>query len=188
MQRLPQYADLADDDKSRERLGKAFNLLLGDWGNVSHSDGFSELIRNESGLRDAVAASQARVSSKAMADLTPREREYFNAMMSAMSTVIALRSLTKAPAAKFSADAIENELPFIGRGASVVSRKDFAQKLKMLGSVIENGTEGVPKNMWRPGELEAIKASSDLHQNPSPKGNLSAPPRTAEEYLKSMAH
>ena len=46
--------------------------------------------------------------------MSPEEKEAYDSIMSSFSTVVGLRSLTKASAAQASVSAIERELPVIG--------------------------------------------------------------------------
>lgn len=150
------YADMADDPKSKERLGKALKLTFDSLTDASgganvavgagpvsvNAGGFGQWLQNAVGIPQAIAQQHAKIMSDAVKDLTPEEREAYDAEMTAFSTAVGLRSLTKASAAQGSVRAIERELPLIG--VNVASKKQFYDQMQRLAELSINGVRTFP--------------------------------------------
>lgn len=159
---LKDYAALADNPQSRERLGKALQLTFDELHQAETANGsMMQLLKNYGGIPQALASSKSKIMQDAIGKLSPEERDAYDTTISSMSTVIGLRSLTKAPATQFSIRAIERELPIVG--VNTTDSRQFYDKLAKLGEVVYNGTRGVPPGMFDPKEIEAIRrAPSEL--------------------------
>ncbi len=173
---LSKFSVLADDAGSKSRLGTAITLALDELDQQEKSGGsLTTLAKNWIGIPQALSGAKAAVFQSAMAKMTPEERRAYNATMSAFSTIVGLRSLTKASAAQFSARAIEREMPVIG--VNTYNSAQFRDQLSHLAEVVYNGTAGVPAAMWRPGEVEQIKSlPSALGKTAPESGSGSAAP------------
>jgi hypothetical protein len=140
---LKDFAPLFDNAASRRRVGKALRLTLdGIQDNVESSGGLLEWMRIKTGLPQALADARARAMSSVKEKLTPQEQDAYNALMSAYGAVIGLRSLTKASAAKFSVQRLEQELPL--PGVNSTSSRDYYDQLSRLAEQVYNGTRMLP--------------------------------------------
>lgn len=143
------YAHLADDEGASKRLGKAINLTrasLGDGiadasigagaGGVHvSSGGFGTWLTNKLGIPGAISEQNADMLRQALKDLTPEEREAYDATMSEMSVMAGLRSLSKSSAAISNIHLIENEMAKLGTAASSTQYLDQMQR---VGNAINN--------------------------------------------------
>ncbi len=192
---LKDFASLADNEKSRKRLGKALKLTFdsfskatGESGihagagpvSLNASGGVIQLIENAFGVPPKLAEQSAQIMQNALKDLTPEEREAYNATMSAFGTIVGLRSLTRASAAQSLVATIEREMPIIG--VNTTNSDQFADQMTRLAEIVYNGTKGVPKAMWEqtPGLLDRIQklpseAKKMKKSGASPKGTLQPP-------------
>lgn len=185
--RLAQYADLADESKNPgapERLGAAFNIALREWDKEMALPGVVNNLVNEAGARQAFAEAQAKVYSDAVKNLTPRERDYFNAMMSAIPAQMAARFLTGGNATNMGAAALENELPFIGNRASVSDPKGFIDKLNNIRSIYRAGvpTVAAPMRKTKAYDLTDIPNLEYKGPQPSPNSKLNAPGQVSADW------
>lgn len=166
---LKDYGDLADNPVSRERIGTAVQLLMkgidsspggavhaGAGGVGVSTGGLVALLQNWASVPSALAKSEQDQYQKVLKAMTSRERDALDSIMAAFSTVVGLRSLTRASAAQFSTKALEREVPVIG-AQGVTSSRQFYNKLAQLAEEIKTGTKG-RANIWEPGELEHIKS------------------------------
>ena len=197
---LSSYAKLADDPGARQRLGKAFNLLIhsgnaaGEANVGAHvgpvnmsTGGIGEWLQNSLGITAAAAAAKATVINKAIADLRPEESEYLNKMMSTIPTITGFRKLTSAGAFKWSQDALERELPFIGLSAT--DSRSFNQKMQNLGNEPLTAIRNLERT--NPGAIDprltdmirGTKSLPAVGVTPPKKGSSAA-----DEYLKSIGH
>lgn len=166
---LKDYIDLADDPKSRERLGKALRITLDGINDASHggnvsvgagpvaisAGGVGTWLQNVLHVPQGVASSKNDIIQGALKDLSPKELEAYDSVMSAFSTVVGLRSLTRASAAQGSVQAIERELPLIG--INTQNSGQFADQMQRLAEVVYNGTKGVPAGMFDPEMVKRIQ-------------------------------
>lgn len=142
---LSAYADLANDKGSNKRLGTAFRLALDAEnaqggahlgavaGPISLSaGGIGDWLQNSLGITAKAAEAQAATLHDAVASLTPSEQEYFHKMMNVIPTVSGYRKITSNGAFKWSQDALERELPFIG--LSTTNADSYRQKIRSLGN------------------------------------------------------
>ena len=209
MRSMRDFSKLADDPKSREKIGKALLLtfdgmskasgeagITGSAGPVSlHAGGgVIDLMEKYFGVPAAQAAQVNETAQKAVQDLTPEEREAYDATMSTFATVVGLRSLTKASASAASVGTIEREIPTIG--LYTADSQQYLDKLQHLAEIVYNGSKGVPKGMWdqNPGLYEFIQQlpsqTGQMKKSaapPSPKGKLSPPSSAANSGLPDAA-
>ena len=205
---LMSYRNLADNKDSRARLGKALRLTFdglnsatggagihASAGPVSvSSGGFGDLLQNYFNVAPKVAEQQQQIMNDALTALTPEEREYYNSVMSSFSTIVGLRSLTRASAAQASVAAIERELPVIG--VNTVDSNQFADQLQRLSEVVANGVKSIPKGGFDqkirqrieqlPKEMQALKRGGAAATKAVKQFAPSAAPKTAEDYLKKL--
>jgi hypothetical protein len=155
---LSAFGALADDPKSQEHIGRALKIVLDDMEQQAATAGsLMALATNESGLRAAVEGARAKAIRTTVGRLSPVEQDALDATIGSLSTIIGLRSLTKAGAAQFSIKAIERELPLIG--INTPNRREFYNKMSRLSEVVYNGTQRVPPTMFPEGMVDRIKAS-----------------------------
>jgi hypothetical protein len=161
MKSLSDFAYLADKPESRERIGRALLLTFDEMSRASGESGITgaagpvsihagggviDVIEKYFGVPTARANATNQIMQKAIQALTPEEREAYDATISTFSTIVGLRSLTKASAAQASVAAIEREIPTIGMFTA--DSNQFNDKLQHLGEVVYNGSLGVPQGMW----------------------------------------
>jgi hypothetical protein len=182
---LKDYIDLADDPKSREKLGKALRLTFDGINDASHggnvavgvgpvnvsAGGIGTWLQNSLGVPQGLASQKSKIMQDALKDLSPKEQEAYDSIMSAFSTVVGLRSLTRASAAQGSVSAIERELPIIG--VNTQNSRQFADQMQRLSEVVYNGTKGVPAGMFDPAMVERIKNLPSEMQKIKDKKSLS---------------
>lgn len=147
---LKSFAKLADDENASKRIGKAIQLTLNGFGegigeaslgggaggvHVS-SGGFGTWLQNALGLPGKIASDQAQMIRSAMKEMTPQEREAYDATMAEMSVMAGLRSLSKAPAAMASIRNIEREIPKIG--INVANSAQMYDQLEKVAGAINN--------------------------------------------------
>ena len=191
---LKDYAKLADDPKSRERLGTALRLTFDGLNNATagahlgvgvsagpvslSTGGFGDWLTASFGVPAATAQAQQQMMEKAFSKLTPQEKEAYDAVMSSFSTVVGLRSLTKASAAGASVAAIERELPVIG--VNTFDSKQFADQMSRLAGVVSTGFQSVPKGMVDKNLIDQVEKFRK-------KGPAKAPSSGKSEDLKGKS-
>lgn len=172
---LAKYGDLANDPKSRSRLGRAIQLTYDQMeasGGGGKGDTFWSWVKNESGFTAALAAARAKVMSGAVGILTPREVEYMDAFIASMSTIVGLRSISRASAARYSVALLEQELPAIGRGTT--SSTQYYDKLEQLAGVVKAATKGTDKSgVWPAADLAYVQALPDKMAEMKKSANVS---------------
>lgn len=164
---LKDYAPLADDKAAQQRLGTAFNLVMkgidanpdgrvhvGAGGVGVDAGGLVNLLENWAGVPSSLAKSEQELYAKTYAEMSPLEREALNATFESLSTAVGARKLTGASPAMFATQALERDVPIIGR--SVFSSNDFYDKLSRFAEMIKNGAAGTFPQVWQPGELQRI--------------------------------
>lgn len=200
---LKDYMQLADDPKARERVGTALRLTFDGLNQASSSGahisanagpvsvstgGIGQVFTNMFGVPQTLAAQQSKIIQDSINKMTPEEKEYFDSVMSAFSTIVGLRSLTRASAAQSSVSAIERELPIIG--VNTTDSQQFADQMQRLAEVVYNGTKGIPPGMIDPKLVDRIKNLPAEMQKMKGKSPAKAPagkgPKTAEDYLQSI--
>jgi len=197
---LKDYMQLADDPKARERIGTALRLtfdglnqatsggahISAEAGPVSVSTGgIGQLFTNWLGVPQKTAEQQTKIIQDAINKMTPEEKEYYDSVMSAFSTVVGLRSLTRASAAQSSVSAIERELPIIG--VNTTDSKQFADQMQRLAEIVYNGTKGIPPGMLDPQLVERIKTLPAEMQKRKASGPAKAPATKGKDDLKSKS-
>lgn len=178
------YKDLAQNKDSQKKLGKALQLTFNGFegsaggpnadarlGAFGVSTGkLGDLVATKFGVPADLASAQASLMRDAVKDLSPREKEYYDSVMSAYSTIVGLRSLTRASAAQSSVAAIERELPLIG--INVKAGADFDDQLARLARVVYNGmtTPGASR-IFSPEQIQNVKQ----YMEKKGRGPLSSP-------------
>lgn len=184
---LNDFADLADNKESRERLGKALRLtfaamdqatdgahIAAGAGPISISTGgVGTWLQNYFHVPQNIAAQQAGMMQDAIKDLTPEEQRAYDATMSAFGTIVGLRSLTRASAAQASVATIEREMPVLGVNST--SKAQFNDQMARLAEIVYNGTKGLPPGTLSPDLVDRIKGQVKKSSAPSPNGKLSGP-------------
>jgi hypothetical protein len=172
MKPLASFAYLADRKESRERLGRALLLTFDEMRRATGESGITgaagplsvhagggvvDLLEKYFNVPAAIADQTNNIMQQAIQSLTKEEREAYDATISTFSTIVGLRSLTRASAAQASVAAIEREIPTIG--LFTADSANFNDKLQHLGEVVFNGSKGIPKSMWdqTPGLYEHIQ-------------------------------
>jgi hypothetical protein len=170
---MADYADLANDEHAKKTLGPAFVLLNRVVGNVT-DPGKIDTLANAAGWANYQAEVEAQIQRLQGEKMTPREKEYFNAAIAGMADIIGSRAATGASAAKFSVEAIQNELPLIGL-SSTTNKQEYLTKMLTISRQLDVGLGAMPdkdRAVWwlnkRRGDLEA-----ELQKGPAPGG----PPR-----------
>ncbi|MGH7184508.1 MAG: hypothetical protein ACREJN_21390 [Nitrospiraceae bacterium] len=189
---LETFAHLADDPKSRARIGTAARLVINDLAaadksggvgasllgtGVSASGGLWGALKNWSGLTAAVGEQQAAATDRAVQALTPEEARALNQIMAAYGTVVGLRSLTRGGAYKFSTDSMERELPIPGI-SDVSSSTTYYNKLAKIANEVVEGTKGVSDAVLpeKAQYIEAARRLNLLGQGKNPNAGLTPPP------------
>ena len=140
---LDSFAHIAADPKSMQRVGAAVKTAVDQMADqVKTQPGMWQTLSNSSGFTAAKQEIANSVLSNQLKAMTPDEQRAFDALLTAYSTGIGLRSLTRASAAQFSAQAIENEYPIPGYNS--VSAAQFYDQLMRLTQQIYNGSKTVP--------------------------------------------
>lgn len=195
---LSSYASLADNKDSQQRIGKAIELTLSGFGDSIggasigggagsvhlSSGGFGQWLQNALGVPGAIADQKAQALRDTMKEMTPQEREAYDATMSEMSVMAGLRSLNKSSSALGSIKIIERELPKIG--VNVADSRQFNDQLKRVASAIKNAinTPNIFPKVRDPktGEQVPVGISADMYKrineiagDDKPKGKLPSP-------------
>lgn len=154
---LASFAKLADDPAASANVAKAVRLTFdGINTEINNSGGLWTYMNTVGGVPGLLAAAKAQLQ-KANMPLKPEEQAAYDAVMSSYSTVIGLRSLTKASAAQASVTKIENEIPI--PGYNVANSQQFYDQLSKLAEVMANGMRTLPDYAMSP---EDKKYFSDL--------------------------
>lgn len=152
---LVDFAELADDPVATEKLGTALKIAFDDIHKAqSASGGFGEWLKNVSGAQASIEDSRAQVLQDSLKDLQgiPGATDAFNATLSAYSSAIGLRAISKASGSAASAKAIERDLPMIGVNTS--GSRDVYDKLSHYAQEINDGTKGLGTQIFKPGEAD----------------------------------
>lgn len=178
---LVSYRDLADNPQSSAKIGKALEIILGGMDNApdaahisghlgpvsASTGGIGTLLTNALGIPQDLAQQKANIIKSTVGDLSTREQEALNATISSLSTIISLRSLTKAPATQLSMKAIERELPLIG--INTANSKQFDDQIKRVSEVMANGSRGVPESMIGKGLMDRVRGNKGPVKAPTGK-------------------
>lgn len=175
---LKDFASIADDRAASKRVGDAIKLTFDGLkvNEKAHGD-IVNLLRFYSGSPQALVSAQVSAMQDALKGLNDEERQAYDAVMATYGTIIGLRSLTKASAAKFSAEKLEQEIPtFINTADS----KQFYDKLGKLAKEIEGGTKMIPPSIMSQEDKQFIRDKADemnrLAQGGTSKKPLTPPP------------
>lgn len=198
---LNRYEKLADDPGARQRLGQSLQLtfagindateggsahISANAGPVSVSTGgIGTVLSNYFGVPQAAAAGQQKIREEALQNLkSPQEREAYDAIVDAFSSIVALRAATKALGSQSSVMALERDIPAIGWNTT--DSAQFRDKMARLAEYIYQGRKGLPA-----GTINTDSIDSYLGRKPSPSGTLSAPKsdlksKSTDELLKML--
>lgn len=174
---LSSFAKLADSEESSARIGKAIEITLSGFGDSIgeasigagagpihlSAGGFGTWLQNALGMPGKVAQQKADTIREIMKQMTPEEREAYDATMSELSVMAGLRSLSKSSAAMGSIKLIENEIPKIG--VNVADSKQFADQLQKVAGAINNAVNNsdmIPKVKGPDGKMVPIGISPEL--------------------------
>ncbi len=195
---LASYANLADDQGARQRLGQALRLVLdagGDSGAehlgasagpVSFSAGnLGTALSYNLGIPQAAADAKATALRDIFAKMKPEEVDYFNSLMNAIPTITGFRKLTSGGAFRWSQQGLERELPMIGL-SGVTNSGTYAKKMAALGDEPLTAIKNLER--FAPGAIDPrltvlIKGGG---RGVAPVGPPGAKPTNASEYLKSL--
>lgn len=187
---LADYSDIADNKGSRERLGKALRLTFdgldqatsgggagvhGDGGKLDVG-GIGTWVGNQLGIPGAVADQQAKMFQQAMATLTPREREAYDATIASAEGIIGLRRITGASPSLQSVRAIQEAMPVIG--VNTIDGKQFGDKLSRLAVEFSAGTRGIPRAAF---DEETRTQLDEINQLPARLSKRGAAPAAAPQ-------
>ena len=197
---LSSYANLADDKGAQQRIGQALRMVLdagGDSGAehlgasagpVSFSAGnLGTTLSYKLGIPQAAADEKAKALRTIFEQMKPEEVDYFNALMNAIPTVTGFRKLTSGGAFRWSQQGLERELPMIGL-SGVTSSATFKKKMQALGDEPLTAIKNLERT--NPGVVDPrlallIRGGSSLAA-PGVTPPAAAPPKNAEEYLRSL--
>src|SRR6185369_892795 len=197
---LSSYANLADDTGAKQRLGQALRMVLdagGDSGAehlgasagpVSFSAGnLGTTLSYKLGIPQAAADEKAKALRTIFEQMKPEEVDYFNALMNAIPTVTGFRKLTSGGAFRWSQQGLERELPMIGL-SGVTSSATFKKKMQALGDEPLTAIKNLERT--NPGVVDPrlallIRGGSSVTP-PGMAPPAPAPPKNAEEYLRSL--
>lgn len=143
---LKDYADIADNPQSAAKVANAVRLTFDgiEQGEKAHGS-IVNLLKLYGGVPQAMVAAETAAVKNQVANLSPREQEAYNSIMSAYGALIGLRSLTKASAAQFSVQKLEQELPIPGFNST--SSRDFYDKLSRIAEQVYGGVRALPKGI-----------------------------------------
>ena len=200
---LQDYSDLARDPAAVKRVGAATQIIsmlpddsIGN-AHASVSGGginiglgpLTELIQNSAGVPQKVAEQRANILINALKSMTPREREYYNALLTAKESIVGLRKGTSGSGTKFAVDAMAKTLPAIGQ--NVVDEAGYKDLLKRQAGIFVDASRGQLKNAMTPEQKAVFDRLGSMNSQATPSGKPVAAPRkpakTADEYLKNLA-
>jgi hypothetical protein len=141
---LMSYAKLADDPHSQQVLGEAFKLLDQQMGEIS-DPGIIHTLGTAAGWANFRAQAEAGAQQQAGTEMTPQEREYFDAAIASMADIIGARAATGQSPARFSVRAMQNELPLIGLSGTP-DQASYMTKLETIGRQVGVGLNAMPDN------------------------------------------
>ncbi|MGH7182068.1 MAG: hypothetical protein ACREJN_08835 [Nitrospiraceae bacterium] len=198
-QSLASFAHIMDDPAARARVGNAARMVIQDLAAAETSGGgiggqilgtgasvnggdIWGAIKNWYGMTDWISHQQAAATDAAINAMKPEEKEMLNSIMAAYGTVLGLRSITSAGAYRFSAQAMERELPVPGR-SGVNDSKSYNNKLSLLAKEVVDGTRGIspsliPDVQFYKDSYERLKkagSSAPAGGPPAPPARSSAP-------------
>lgn len=196
---LKDFASLGEKPEVQRRVGQALNVIFGGLEEATggahisagagpvgvSTGGVGSVLQNYFGVPQKVAEQKSEIMQKVMAGLTPEEREYVNASVAAVSTMIGLRSLTKAPATESTMKALERDIPLWGK--NTFTTRDFADKMQHLGMLINNGAKGSEAILEKqsPGLLKHVQNSTGEMEKIKMRSPLAAPSKgPAKGFVK----
>ena len=156
---LNNYAHLADNADSRERLGAALRLTFNGIDeatgggpaigagipgfSISSGGDLGKWLSATFGAQAKIAEKEAGMVRDALSKLTPEEREAYYKTLNAYATIVGLRSLTPGTRSQTGIATVERELPTIGLYTN--SSRDFRYQQLGLASEIARGAALVPQ-------------------------------------------
>jgi hypothetical protein len=172
---LSDFDKLADDPKASKKVASAVRLVLdGMEQEEKRSGSLFTLLKNYGGVPQALIASQLSINKDIIGKLSPEETRAFNSVVSSLSTVMGLRSLTKASAAKFSVAALERDVPVPGLNA--MSAAAFNDKMARLAEEVYTGSRTVPLPQEERKYIEALPGK--FRDKAQPKSKSKSAPNT----------
>ena len=163
---MADYADLANDPHAQKVLGEAFKLLEQDMGQITNP-GIIATLGTAAGWANFRAKAEAEAQQRTGDEMTPEERQYFDATIASMADIIGARAATGQSPARFSVRAMQNELPLIGT-MSVRDKNQYIAKMETISRQIKVGLDLMPDNSRALQWLH--KRESELNQGKAPEG------------------
>lgn len=139
-----EFAPLANDAHAQQVLGEAFKLLDQSMGEIS-DPGIIQTLGTAGGWANFRAQAEAGAQQATGTQMTPQEREYFDAAIASMADIIGSRAATGQSPARFSVRSIQNELPLIGLSGTP-DEASYLTKMQTIGRQIRVGLNGMPDN------------------------------------------
>lgn len=177
---LESFAHLADDPRSRARVGNAARLILkemADTGNGGGGLGASlfgsginigggsliKALENKFGLTEWKASTSGKVVDEAMTALTAEERQFLDRIFGSYGTVVGLRAVTGGSALQFNAKLMEFELPVPGL-SGLATRRQYYDKLASLTGEPLSSTKTFSDKIFvdRPYYLQTVRRLTAL--------------------------
>lgn len=172
---LKDFSHLADNPQAAQRVGQAVQLVLGGLEQEEKRSGsLATLLKNYGGVPQALLQSQLAINKDIIGKLSPEETRAFNSIVSSFSTVMGLRSLTKASAAKFSVVALERDIPI--PGVNAMNSAAFKDKMKRLAEEVYTGSRTVP---LPESERQFIKQQVDGGGETKKPSRMTPPPKSS---------
>jgi len=152
---LATFAHLADNQHSRENVGKVVRLIaeglassgeggetiggqLGAYGASFSGGGIWQWLKNKTTITDHIASAQNEVIEKAVKELTPEEDRFVSKIFAAYGDISAFRSILRGSAYKWAAEAMLREMPVPGL-TNVKDQQSYNNKLAAFLNSINDG-------------------------------------------------
>jgi len=179
---------LADKPASRQRIGSAVQGLLKGLEEQEKAHGsIVNLIQFYGGIPQALASARTSAVSSMISAMPQEEQEAFNATLTALGNVVAMRSLTGASPAMASVATLEREVPIIGY--NTVNSKSGYGKLARLIQDVYTGSRTLPvpadeKEFYR----KQVEKLENLSQGRKVTSTVTAPPSTGRTTGNPYRH
>ena len=173
---LKDFAYIADNPQASKRVGTAVKFVIdGLEQEEKRSGSLATLLKNYGGIPQSLLQSQMAINKDIIGKLSPEETRAFNSIISSLSTVMGLRSLTKASAAKFSVAALERDVPV--PGVNSMNSAAFKDKMARLAEEVYTGSRTVPLPQ---SERDYIKKQVDDFSSKTPT-RMTPPPKAGDK-------
>lgn len=173
---MVEFAPLANDPHAQQVLGEAFKLLDQSMGEIS-DPGIIQTLGTAAGWANFRAQAEAGAQQATGMQMTPQEREYFDAAIASMADIIGSRSATGQSPARFSVRSIQNELPLIGLSGTP-DETSYLTKMQTIGRQVRVGLNAMPDNAralaWLDKREEAIAQQKENKPSKKPIVQYSA--------------